>query len=303
MTIGQKIAQCRKQQGLTQDALAQKLGVTNQAVSKWESEQSCPDILLLPRIADIFGLTMDELFARELSPEKVKAQYETIFGTAAEPETQPKSQPVRPEPELPWADDGVLRVVLYAGHTYVGSCPEQEKITFEYEGPALNIECAVNIACGDVEGDVRSGGNINCDAVNGNVQCDGNVACDAVEGHVNARGSVTCDDVNGNISAGGNVTCDDVDGSVYAGGNVICDEISGSATAGGRVSCEGGNGVSRFGGSVVPSPEEEQEDCGKSSCEGDCMTCEKNNFTFSFGGKNGKPEKDGKKKKGFSFWL
>ena len=49
---------------MTQEALARKLDVTNQAVSKWESGQCCPDISLLPRIADIFGITMDELFGR-----------------------------------------------------------------------------------------------------------------------------------------------------------------------------------------------------------------------------------------------
>ena len=288
MSIGSVIAAERKKLGLTQDGLAQKLGVTNQAVSKWESEQSCPDILLLPRIADIFGITLDTLFGRE-APEAEPAK-------AAEPVY------IHAEPELPWADDGVLRVVLYAGHTYVGSCPEQEKITFEYEGPALNIECAVNIACGDVDGDVRARGNVNCDAVNGNIQCDGNVACDAVAGHVNAGGSVNCDDVDGNISAGGNVTCDDIEGSVYAGGNVICDEIGGSATAGGRVGCDGGKGSFRFSGSFGGGREKTQrDDCDENSCDGDCMTCENSGFLFSIGGKNGRKEKEGKKKKGFTF--
>ena len=47
MTIGSIIASNRKRMALTQDALAQQLGVTNQAVSKWESDQSCPDITLL----------------------------------------------------------------------------------------------------------------------------------------------------------------------------------------------------------------------------------------------------------------
>ena len=44
MSIGSKIAQYRKEKGLTQETLAQLIGVTNQAVSKWESDQCCPDI-------------------------------------------------------------------------------------------------------------------------------------------------------------------------------------------------------------------------------------------------------------------
>ena len=76
MTIGNMIATNRKAMGLTQDALAQQLGVTNQAVSKWESDQSCPDILLLPQIADIFGITIDICSAgkhprQSLSPRKL----------------------------------------------------------------------------------------------------------------------------------------------------------------------------------------------------------------------------------------
>ena len=41
--FGQRIAALRKQAGMTQEALAQRLGITNQAVSKWESDQCCPD--------------------------------------------------------------------------------------------------------------------------------------------------------------------------------------------------------------------------------------------------------------------
>ena len=60
-TLGKRIVQKRKQLGLTQDALAEKLGVTPQAVSKWENDQSCPDITMLPRLAEIFGITTDAL--------------------------------------------------------------------------------------------------------------------------------------------------------------------------------------------------------------------------------------------------
>ena len=59
--INEQIAFLRKQKGLTQEDLANALGVTNQAVSKWESAQCCPDILLLPDLAKIFDVSVDEL--------------------------------------------------------------------------------------------------------------------------------------------------------------------------------------------------------------------------------------------------
>lgn len=59
--INEQIAFLRKQKGLTQEDLANALGVTNQAVSKWESAQCCPDIQLLPSIAEFFDVSVDEL--------------------------------------------------------------------------------------------------------------------------------------------------------------------------------------------------------------------------------------------------
>ena len=54
MSIGKNIALLRRAKGLTQAELGDLLGVSNQAVSKWESEMSMPDVLLLPEIAKVF---------------------------------------------------------------------------------------------------------------------------------------------------------------------------------------------------------------------------------------------------------
>lgn len=62
-TIGRRITQLRKEQGMTQEELAQKLDVTSQAVSKWENDVSCPDILILPQLADILHTTTDYLLS------------------------------------------------------------------------------------------------------------------------------------------------------------------------------------------------------------------------------------------------
>ena len=50
---------------LTQDQLAEQMGVSSQAVSKWENDLSCPDISLLPSLSDLFGISIDELLRGE----------------------------------------------------------------------------------------------------------------------------------------------------------------------------------------------------------------------------------------------
>lgn len=62
-TIGTKIAFYRKAKGMTQEELAEKTGVSAQAVSKWENDIACPDIQLLAPLAKIFGTTTDELLS------------------------------------------------------------------------------------------------------------------------------------------------------------------------------------------------------------------------------------------------
>ena len=195
MTLGNKIAELRKEKGMTQEALANALGVSNQAVSKWEANQSCPDIQLLPQIADFFGISVDSLFGRENNLRDETEQVETKCAC-----------------DLPWEDDGKLRAVVYIGHNLVQAqdCTESKEVTFTYKGAALDIISSFCVNCDDVDGSITAGGNVTCDDINGNVE---------------AGGNVTCDEVNGSVQAGGNVTCDELNGSVEAGGRVVCDEI------------------------------------------------------------------------------
>ncbi len=65
MSIGSQIARYRKSLNMTQEELGQVVGVSNQAVSKWESEVSMPDIMLLPRIASVLEITLEDLFAEQ----------------------------------------------------------------------------------------------------------------------------------------------------------------------------------------------------------------------------------------------
>ena len=63
-TIGENIAALRKQKGITQEALASAIGVSAQSVSKWENNSNMPDIMLLPIIADVFQISIDQLYGR-----------------------------------------------------------------------------------------------------------------------------------------------------------------------------------------------------------------------------------------------
>lgn len=63
--IGKFIADCRKEKGLTQLQLAEKLNITNRAVSKWETGKSCPDVSLMLELCYVLGITVNELLSGE----------------------------------------------------------------------------------------------------------------------------------------------------------------------------------------------------------------------------------------------
>ena len=71
MTIGKRIAALRREKNLKQDDLAQMLEVSPQAVSKWENDQTCPDISLLPKLAKILGVSVDELLSGKQETQPV----------------------------------------------------------------------------------------------------------------------------------------------------------------------------------------------------------------------------------------
>lgn len=76
MKLGQDIAQLRKQNNMTQAEVADALHISYQAVSKWERGESLPDISLLPRIAELFQISIDKLFSNAYAmkaEESVKA--------------------------------------------------------------------------------------------------------------------------------------------------------------------------------------------------------------------------------------
>ena len=92
-SIGESIAYYRKINAMTQEELARKLNISTQAVSKWEQKLSSPDIMLLPELASIFNITIDELFG-------MKVDMEPVFNLVE---------------NVPWDDDRKIRFAVYHG--------------------------------------------------------------------------------------------------------------------------------------------------------------------------------------------
>lgn len=202
----------RKKSGLTQEELAKKLGVTNQSVSKWESAQCCPDIGLLPMLADIFEISIDELFGR-------KNEKEIHYDLCS---------------ELPWNDDNTIRVFRTLGKKILESTDENGWINISF--PKECNEKTRQYFKAEVMG------NLNCDAsINGDVVCQGNIECNDINGDVKeCRGNISAaGDINGKVSCGNNVSCgDNISGNVSCGDNVACGKsIEGDVDCGGKVEC------------------------------------------------------------------
>ena len=70
-TFGQRFSRLRKNLGLKQDDIAEKVNISAQAVSKWENDLSAPDISTLPILADILNVSLDELLGREVEETKI----------------------------------------------------------------------------------------------------------------------------------------------------------------------------------------------------------------------------------------
>lgn len=230
MELGKKIATYRKNMNITQEALANQLGISNQAVSKWETEQSYPDVELLPKIADIFNISLDELFDRECA-----SAHKTSVGDGG---------------TLPWEDDDTLRAVLFVGQRLIqredmDSLSKKicNDITLEYCGNVGNIDSYFNVSCENVGGNISAGGYVESGEVGGGITAGGYVECGNVAYNVTSSGYTACENVGGNITAGGYVECNDVGGSVNAGGHVGCGDVGGDVTAKANVDCGyvGGN--------------------------------------------------------------
>ena len=217
IVLAANILKYRKKSGLSQDELAQKLGVTFQAVSKWENAKAAPDITFLPIMADIFGCYIDELFSREVRSE---VHYDHCS-------------------EFPWADDTVIRGVVCEGRKILQATSLVDRFTFEIIGEAKNVKSECNIAVnGNVSGGCEAGGDIN---VGGHLSGGCNTGGDInVGGHLsggcNTGGDITCGgNLSGDVNCGGGMTVEGDVEAVKIKGNVVCnslkcDKIEGDVT-------------------------------------------------------------------------
>lgn len=89
MNIGNKIKELRKHRGVTQEQLAESIGISFQAVSKWETGVALPDIALAPVLASYFGVSLDELFDFNLNKIDVEVD-KIVYEAAKYRETDPQ---------------------------------------------------------------------------------------------------------------------------------------------------------------------------------------------------------------------
>ena len=214
IVLAANIQRYRKKCGLTQEELAKNLGVTFQAVSKWENAKTAPDILFLPTMADLFGCYIDELFSREI---KTEIHYDHC-------------------PEFPWYDDNIIRGVVCLGRKILQVTDGlTDKFTFEVIGDVTSVQSECNITVsGSVSGgcaadEIVVGGHVygGCNAgdaitVGGNLS-GGCVAGDGITCGGNLKGDITCGDT---VTVTGNVESEKIKGNVICN-SLECEKVEG----------------------------------------------------------------------------
>ena len=113
--IGEKIAELRRQNNMSQEELAERLGISRQSVSKWESGQSLPDIEKLPILSDLFHVSIDYLVKEDTVPATV----------TVEPEQKPNEEPLREE-ETPFRDARFRDWQESVRKTFFSNTPKEE---------------------------------------------------------------------------------------------------------------------------------------------------------------------------------
>jgi len=246
-TLATNIQRLRKDAGMTQEELASILGVTFQAVSKWENEKSTPDISLLPLIADTFKCSLDELFSREAPKSEQKDNKDAV--TAFFPELGEMLSEAAKKAEadkasksgfadiIDWEDDGVIRGVIFEGRKIIKETERLNEFTLEITGEAKNVTCGCNLSInGSVTGNCAAGREVNVDGgLTGNCSAGREIVVSGnISGPCSAGREITVgNSIAGNISAR-EVTAKSIKADKLSGDAVCevleCNEVRGNVT-------------------------------------------------------------------------
>ena len=198
MKIGENIKTLRKARGFTQEQLADMLGLSFQAVSKWETNANTPDISLLPAIAKVLGTSIDQLFSE------------------SNPELWEGAELIK--------DDDVIRIVQLHGHRVLKTTSVNQSFPIIFPRDCNNemqyfkVEVFGHvIADGSINGDVVCHGNIDCSDINsfGPIQVSGNLSANRIN---MTEGKIAC----GSIQECHEIRCHSIEctGDIHAS-NII----------------------------------------------------------------------------------
>lgn len=230
--ISDVIKEKRRAMGVSQEIFAEAFGVSVQAVSKWETQASMPDIMLLPRIAEYLHISMDELF----------------FGCSC-------CCPPAECKEIP--DDGKLRVVQLLGSKILTQNDYNKDIRLMLEVPIsdkiINVEIwgSTDIK-GDIKGSVSAGGSINCGDIGQSATAGDSINCGDIGQSASAGDNISCGNIGQSASAGDSINCGNIGNDAAAGDNINCGDIHGNAEAAtGSIRCHEIKGTATCGGDII----------------------------------------------------
>lgn len=140
-SVGRNIARLRLARGMTQERLAQRMGVTPQAVSKWENDLNYPDVAALPALAALLGTSVDSLLT--VPDNGAEAEPEDAVPTRADLAASPASPASESSPAAPASTDFALMRPEPAPKQERGaSAATGRKLRIEIRGPRNNVDLA-----------------------------------------------------------------------------------------------------------------------------------------------------------------
>ena len=148
MNIGTNIYTLRKEKKITQAQLAEKLGVSEQAISKWENDQCAPDVSLFPIIADFFGVSIDRLFGYHMS--SYNDEVEAIMKAADDSMNTYKEIDIISEGLKKYPNSPDLKIYLAFSLSMVNRMSKDEKEKHDAIEKAIKLCKEVINSCGDI---------------------------------------------------------------------------------------------------------------------------------------------------------